>query len=57
MAHDLRAQVSSVHGYSLLRPTINADYFNDLYDVAVSFGIEVEGHRGFAELLGKMVLI
>jgi hypothetical protein len=35
----------SVHGYSLLRPTLNVDYFHDLYDVATDFGIEVEGHR------------
>jgi glutamine synthetase len=34
-----------VHGYSLLRPTLNADYFHDLYDEAERFGIEVEGHR------------
>lgn len=36
-----------VHGYSLLRPTLNVDYFHDLYDEAVNFGIEVEGHRQF----------
>ncbi|CAD6574075.1 MAG: hypothetical protein TREMPRED_001001 [Tremellales sp. Tagirdzhanova-0007] len=34
-----------MHGYSLLRPTLNVDYFHDLYDVAADFGIEVEGHH------------
>ncbi|EIW69792.1 hypothetical protein TREMEDRAFT_68303 [Tremella mesenterica DSM 1558] len=34
-----------MHGYSLLRPTRNLEYFHDLYDVAEKFGIEVEGHH------------
>ena len=34
-----------VHGYSLLRPILNIDYFHDLFDVAADFGVEVEGHR------------
>jgi len=34
-----------MHGYSLLRPTLNQDYFHDLYDMAEDFGIEVEGHH------------
>jgi glutamine synthetase len=35
----------AVHGYSMLRPTLNQDYFHELYDAAEAFGIEVEGHR------------
>lgn len=34
-----------MHGYSLLRPTLNVDYFHELYDQAADFGIEIEGHR------------
>lgn len=40
-----------MHGYSLLRPTLNTDYFHDLYDQAEQFGIEVEGHREFGHPL------
>lgn len=29
----------------MLRPTLNQDYFHELYDAAEAFGIEVEGHR------------
>lgn len=34
-----------MHGYSLLRPQINKDYFHELYDAAETFGIEIEGHH------------
>ncbi|GFZ48202.1 hypothetical protein JCM24511_05950 [Saitozyma sp. JCM 24511] len=34
-----------MHGYSLLRPTLNVDYFHELYDQAADFGIEIEGHH------------
>jgi hypothetical protein len=34
-----------VHGYSLLRPQLNKDYFHELYDAAEEFGIEIEGHH------------
>jgi len=34
-----------MHGYSMLRPTLNQDYFHELYDAAEAFGIEVEGHH------------
>lgn len=33
------------HGYSLLRTTMNKDYFYDLYNVSAAFGVEIEGHR------------
>jgi glutamine synthetase len=29
----------------MLRPTLNMDYFHDLYDMAEAFDIHVEGHR------------
>lgn len=34
-----------MHGYSLLRPQLNKDYFHELYDAAEAFGIEIEGHH------------
>lgn len=34
-----------MHGYSLLRPQLNKDYFHELYDAAEEFGIEIEGHH------------
>ncbi|WWC65352.1 uncharacterized protein I303_107970 [Kwoniella dejecticola CBS 10117] len=43
--HDLKPLTPGMHGYSLLRPTLNQDYFHDLYDMALDFGIEVEGHH------------
>jgi hypothetical protein len=36
---------SAVHGYSMLRTQLNQDYFNDIFDVAKAFHIEIEGHR------------
>ncbi|KAK4687712.1 glutamine synthetase, partial [Tremellales sp. Uapishka_1] len=38
-------QLRAVHGYSMLRTTLNQDYFHALYDEAVAFGIDVEGHH------------
>lgn len=35
----------SVHGYSMLRTSLNMDYYHDLYDLATDFGVEVEAHR------------
>lgn len=34
------------HGYSLLRTTLNKDYFYDLYNVSTAMDVEIEGHRG-----------
>jgi glutamine synthetase len=34
-----------VHGYSVLRPSLNNDYFHALYDEAEKFGIEIEAHH------------
>ncbi|EKD04501.1 glutamine synthetase [Trichosporon asahii var. asahii CBS 8904] len=33
------------HGYSLLRTTLNKDYFYDLYKVSSKMGVEIEGHH------------
>lgn len=33
------------HGYSLLRTTLNKDYFLELFDAAEAFGIDIEGHH------------
>ncbi|KAJ9103055.1 hypothetical protein QFC21_002477 [Naganishia friedmannii] len=42
---NLNALTPGMHGYSLLRPQINKDYFHELYDAAEEFGIEIEGHH------------
>ncbi|TFK30265.1 glutamine synthetase/guanido kinase [Coprinopsis marcescibilis] len=34
-----------MHGYSVLRTQIHNQYFHDLFDRSVDFGIEVEGHH------------
>lgn len=34
-----------MHGYSLLRTQLNKDFFNDIFDTANSFAIEIEGHH------------
>lgn len=38
-------ELTPVHGYSMLRPTLNQDYFHEIYDAAEDFGVGVEGHR------------
>ncbi|WWD20609.1 hypothetical protein CI109_105085 [Kwoniella shandongensis] len=42
---DLSPLTPGMHGYSLLRPTLNMDYFHDLFDHALDFGIPIEGHH------------
>ncbi|KAI5450240.1 hypothetical protein NCC49_003257 [Naganishia albida] len=42
---NLNALTPGMHGYSLLRPQLNKDYFHELYDAAEEFGIEIEGHH------------
>ncbi|ORY79356.1 glutamine synthetase/guanido kinase [Leucosporidium creatinivorum] len=42
---DLQPLTSGAHGYSLLRPELNSEYFHALYDNAASFGIPIEGHH------------
>ncbi|OAV88406.1 hypothetical protein PTTG_06062 [Puccinia triticina 1-1 BBBD Race 1] len=34
-----------MHGYSLLRPGLNREYFQDLFETAQAFGIPIEGHH------------
>ncbi|ORX41117.1 hypothetical protein BD324DRAFT_575254 [Kockovaella imperatae] len=41
----LNSLTPGMHGYSMLRPTLNSDYFHDLYDEAEKFGVEIEGHH------------
>ena len=48
--------IDLVHGYSLLRPTLNIDYFHELFDVAGEFGIDVEGHREIRIGCAKLTL-
>ncbi|BEJ16442.1 hypothetical protein CspHIS471_0510470 [Cutaneotrichosporon sp. HIS471] len=33
------------HGYSLLRTSLNKDYFYDLYNVSTAMDVEIEGHH------------
>lgn len=33
------------HGYSMLRTTLNKDYFLELFDASEAFGINIEGHH------------
>lgn len=40
---DLDPLTTGMHGYSLLRPVLNNDYFHDLYDSSAAFGIPIEG--------------
>ncbi|KAH8117377.1 glutamine synthetase/guanido kinase [Phellopilus nigrolimitatus] len=42
---NLQPLTSGMHGYSLLRTQLNNDYFQDLFDEALKFGIPIEGHH------------
>lgn len=42
---DLSPMTTGMHGYSLLRTTLNQDYFTSLFDESVKFGVDVEGHH------------
>jgi len=41
----LQLIANEVHGYSMLRTTLNQDYFNSLFDLSLQMGVEIEGHR------------
>ncbi|KAG9046763.1 hypothetical protein FS837_003693 [Tulasnella sp. UAMH 9824] len=41
----LEALTPGMHGYSLLRTTLNKDYFNDLFDECLKFGVQIESHH------------
>ncbi|KIM29070.1 hypothetical protein M408DRAFT_68625 [Serendipita vermifera MAFF 305830] len=43
--HQLEALTPGMHGYSMLRTQLNQDYFNDIFDEAKRFHIEIEGHH------------
>lgn len=34
-----------MHGYSMIRPALNQQYFHDLYDWSAAFNVEIEGHQ------------
>ncbi|KAF9513122.1 hypothetical protein BS47DRAFT_1372620 [Hydnum rufescens UP504] len=34
-----------MHGYSLLRTTLNQEYFNDLFEESLKMGVEIESHH------------
>ncbi|KAG0239317.1 hypothetical protein BGW41_007802 [Actinomortierella wolfii] len=40
---NLKALTPGMFGYSLLRPTVNQDYFYDLFDECAKFGVHLEG--------------
>ncbi|EJU05361.1 glutamine synthetase/guanido kinase [Dacryopinax primogenitus] len=42
---ELSPMTTGMHGYSLLRTTLNQDYFTKLFDESVKFGIDIEGHH------------
>ncbi|KAF9920500.1 hypothetical protein FBU30_009677 [Linnemannia zychae] len=41
--HNLEALTPGMFGYSLLRPSMNQDYFYDIFDQCKNFGINLEG--------------
>jgi len=42
---NLEALTPGMHGYSLLRTTLNQGYFHDLFDESLKMGIEIESHH------------
>jgi len=42
---NLNALTPGMHGYSLLRTTLNSEYFTALFDESAKFGINIEGHH------------
>ncbi|EED85272.1 predicted protein [Postia placenta Mad-698-R] len=42
---NLQPLTSGMHGYSLLRTQLNNDYFHDLFDESLKFGVPLEGHH------------
>ncbi|KAJ3492128.1 hypothetical protein NLI96_g202 [Meripilus lineatus] len=41
----LQPLTSGMHGYSLLRPQLNNEYFHDLFDKSYDFDVPLEGHH------------
>jgi len=42
---DLTPMTTGMHGYSMLRTTLNQDYFTSLYDESIKFGVDIESHH------------
>ncbi|TCD62179.1 hypothetical protein EIP91_007263 [Steccherinum ochraceum] len=42
---NLKPLTSGMHGYSLLRPQLNNDYFTDIFDETHKFDVPLEGHH------------
>ncbi|KAI5124576.1 hypothetical protein M0805_003095 [Coniferiporia weirii] len=42
---NLQPLTTGMHGYSLLRTQLNNEYFQDLFDESIKFGIHIEGHH------------
>ncbi|KAM6491288.1 hypothetical protein JOM56_013527 [Amanita muscaria] len=43
--HNLQPLTPGMHGYSLLRPQLNNQYFHEIFDKSLEFEIPVEGHH------------
>ncbi|EPQ58286.1 glutamine synthetase/guanido kinase [Gloeophyllum trabeum ATCC 11539] len=43
--HGLQPLTPGMHGYSLLRPQLNMQYFDDIFEESLAFGIDIEGHH------------
>ncbi|KAF8634077.1 hypothetical protein AX15_001079 [Amanita polypyramis BW_CC] len=42
---DLQPLTPGMHGYSLLRPQLNQEYFQGIFNESLKFGIAIEGHH------------
>jgi len=42
---NLKPLTSGMHGYSLLRPQLNNEYFTDIFDQTYKFDVPLEGHH------------
>ncbi|KAK1216366.1 hypothetical protein PQX77_020980 [Marasmius sp. AFHP31] len=43
--HNLSPLTPGMHGYSMLRTQLNNAYFQDIFDRAAEFGVNIEGHH------------
>ncbi|KAF9265578.1 glutamine synthetase/guanido kinase [Marasmius fiardii PR-910] len=43
--HNLSPLTPGMHGYSLLRTQLNNQYFQDIFDKAKEFSVDIEGHH------------
>jgi glutamine synthetase len=42
---NLTPLTAGMHGYSLLRPGLNQEYYHELFERSRDFGIPIEGHH------------